>query len=150
MLSAVAENCSGTCLPGLKSSRLLHSAFAARRSLDAKPGAPVLACRLAIECSFVYVLLRCDQRPTGNGAANRAPSAKSFVDLVRQRRLFLDCANCLDLRIGDVAHCKPTRWMRHSTSHEAEYCVTHFGHIAQALKMITVVGRVESKKVRGE
>src|SRR4030088_2846291 len=53
MLSAVAENFSGTCLPRLRSSRLLHSAFAARRSLDAKPGTRVLAGRRAIERSWL-------------------------------------------------------------------------------------------------
>src|SRR5262245_51216908 len=54
-------------------------------------------------------LLRSDERPAHNCAANATPAAKSLIDLRRQRSLLLDGTLGLDLRIRDVAHRKPAR-----------------------------------------
>src|SRR5215813_1122364 len=93
-------------------------------------------------------LLRSNERPAHNSAANSTPAAKSLIDLRRQRRLLLDGTLGLDLWIRDVAHRKPARSLvPHLTGDEAKYGISHFRHITQPLKVVMIIRGIEPEEI---
>src|SRR5580704_342734 len=75
------------------------------------------------------LLLSGNQRPAYDCTAYRTPAAEPFVDLRRNRGLFLERASSLDLRIRAIAHRNPARGRLDLTADEAKHRVSHFRHV---------------------
>src|SRR5215831_8501132 len=90
-------------------------------------------------------LLCRDQRPAGDGAAHRAPSAKGLVDVGGDLAGLGDFYSVVvDLRVGDVPNAQPPRCIRAEIGAEGpKDGVAHLGLLAQPLELVVVVRRVE-------
>src|SRR5262249_40647259 len=89
-----------------------------------------------------------DKSPAHDGATNCTPSYECFINLSCEFGLVSDRPFGHDLRIRHVPDRNPTRRAcSHLVGNEPEYGVSHFGDVAESLKVEVIVGSVEAKQI---
>src|SRR5438132_1285655 len=106
----------------------------------ANHGALRVAAHRNWRAAMVQLLFCGDESPANDRATNGTPSSESFINLRGQFGLVSKSPLGLDLRVRHVTDGNPARRAgSHFVGNQAEYGVSHFGNVAESLKVEVIV-----------